>query len=303
MSLETTLRPFVGSHPLRALVAVAVLFFALLLPSALALVACVTTEVADGYLDAFRPVVYLEAGAQTDEADALVDELQSWSAVKSATVRTPGEAHADLNERLGPDETARLGVDEGMLPYSIVVEPTVPVFGHARLLADVSALEVRSHIARVDIPSGKAVEALSVARWMLAFGILLAVGSLLAGLGHLRDSLVRRAEHDAERRRLLEMFGATPGSLSRPILTGGVTVGAVAGVAATVALGLVLAVWYGAQPQLIGQSFRGSGGVWLTLFVPMAVGPLIGLAAGWLANRQLRGRLDFDELDLRDMLA
>ncbi|MFW5966542.1 MAG: cell division protein FtsX [Persicimonas sp.] len=301
MALQRSLRTVFREGRSETVTAAGVLVFALLVPTTMALVASMTIEVASGYLDAHRPVVYLEATEEGERAKALAEEIESWRAVSRARVRTPARARADLSERLGEEEMARLGVDDSMLPYSVIVEPAVPVLGHLDMVAETSALEVRSEVDTVDVPSGRAVEALSFARWVLLFGALVAFGAVAMGISHLRHYLVRLAESEEERRRLLTLFGAPPEAVARAALRRGLATGAVAGGVATVALAVLLALWYGAHPDLVGAEFRGSTAIWLTLLAPLGVGPLIGLVAGWLANRTIR-RTEVDELELRDML-
>lgn len=281
---------------------VAVLAFALLIPGICALIAAFIGDAAHSYLQAYRPIVYLSADVEQDEATTLAGELQSWPDVAEAKLRSPDEAFAQIESRLGADEVAKLGVSAHMLPYSVVLEPATPVVGHLDLIARVSGLEARMEVESVDLPSPQAARTLSFGRWVLILGAVLVVVLVVTAVGQVRAHLVRLAADRATERELLEIFGAPPAKLRRPTLVRGGTLGIWAGGIAFAGLFVLLLLWQDARPAILGVEHAASGWAWLATTSPILLGPLAGLLAGWFANRRLRARESRDELEIRSLL-
>src|SRR5690606_27018348 len=115
--------------------ATAVLAFTMLIPCLIAIFGVFFADTARSYLSAYHPVVYLSADAGETQAAALAEELGGWSGVAEVEVRAPDEAFDMLQERIGEQEISRLGVAPKMLPYSLVLVPTLPLIGHVDLIA------------------------------------------------------------------------------------------------------------------------------------------------------------------------
>ena len=96
------------------------------IPIALAALAMSSPVAAERWLSSYEPIVYLETSTSAEEAEALRAEIEAWSLVQSAEVRSPVEAHKVLQKRLGEGVVGDLGVTPAMLPTSVVVHPAVP---------------------------------------------------------------------------------------------------------------------------------------------------------------------------------
>jgi hypothetical protein len=280
---------------------VAVLAFALFLPCMVVLAAAFVGDAARSYLQAYQPIVYLSADADSTEADGLAAELGGWPMVAEAQVRTPNDAFKALHERLGSQEVAQLGVSATMLPYSVVLKPSTPVIGHLDLIASVSGLEARMEVESVDVPSPKAAQTLSFVRWLLWLGALLLVVLVVTGLGQASVYLLRLEDELATESELLALFGASPAKQRRATLVRAVTLGAWAGAVAFGGLLVMLLMWQDARPVLVGTSHGASTWSWLAVAVPLGLGPLFGLVAGWIANRSRPIDVKTDEMELQTL--
>jgi cell division transport system permease protein len=273
---------------LDTLASVAVLAMALLVPCVLALAAALSSEAAHSYLRAYRPVVYLQADAEQATGEALAEELAARTSVAEATLRTPEDALETLEQRLGSEEVAHLGISASMLPYSIVLEPALPVLGHLDLIAGVSGLQARAEVASVDLPSPQAARTLSFVRWLLVLAGAALIVLVLAALGQLRLYLMCLMDDHKRESHLLAVFGAPPSRLRRPTLMRGISVGLAAGVAAFGVLFILLLLWQNAREHVIGPTHVAAGFSWVVVAAPIILGPLAGLISGWLANRATR---------------
>jgi cell division protein FtsX len=281
---------------------VAVLSFALFLPCMVVLAAAFVGDAASSYLQAYRPVIYLSADAGNAEAAELADELSTWTTVGDAEIRTPDDAFETLQQRLGDQEVAKLGVSANMLPYSVILEPSTPVISHLDLIASVSGLEARMEVESVDVPSPRAAQTLSFVRWLLWLGALLLLVLVVTGISQARAYLLRLEDELAGESELLALFGAPPPKLSRPTLVRGVTIGAWAGAIAFGALFIMLLMWQDARPALVGIIHGSSAWSWAAVAVPVVLGPLFGVIAAWFANRSRRMDINIDEMELQRLL-
>jgi hypothetical protein len=286
---------------------IAVLAFALILPCMAVLAAAFVGDAARSYLEAYQPIVYLSSDAGSDEADEIAAELGGWPTVDDATVRTPDDAFAVLQERLGNQEVAKLGVSAKMLPYSVSLEPSTPVLGHLDLIAAVSGLEARMEVESIDVPSPRAAQTLSFVRWLLWLGGVLLVVLVATGIGQGRAYLLRLEDELQDESELLALFGAPPAKLSRATLVRGVTLGAWAGAVAFGGLFVLLLLWQDARPAVLGiahgtSAWSWSAWSWVAVAVPLVLGPLFGLIAAWIANRSRRMDVKIDEMELQTLL-
>lgn len=283
--------------------AVAVLAFALILPCVAVLAAAFVGDAAETYLDAYRPIVYLSADAKEAEATVLADELGEWTSVGEAKLRTPSEAFSQLQERLGNQEVAKLGVSAKMLPYSVELVPSTPVVGHLDLIAEASGLEARMEVESVDVPSAQAAKALSFVRWLLWLGAAMLIVLVITGISQVRGFLIRLADDSTRETELLALFGAPPSKLERASLVRGVTVGVWAGVIAFGALLTLLLMWQDARAVIVGVEHGASAWSWAVIAAPVLLGPLCGAVAGWFANRSRRKDNNDNDLDIQTLVS
>lgn len=285
-----------------SLSATSVLAFSMLIPCLVAIFGVVCADTARSYLRAYQPVVYLSAGAGETQAATLAEELGDWSGVAEVEVRAPEQAFDTLRERLGEQEVSRLGITPKMLPYSLVLVPTLPLIGHVDLIARVEGLPARAHVATVDVPSAKAVRTLIAARWLITFGAGVLLVLLWVGTAQTRIHLAQLAEDEAQEAYLLALFGAPGAEFRRATLTRGLTLGLWAGLLSSILLVLLLFIWHYARPAIFGLEDAILGWAWLIIVVPILLGPAVGFLAAGLVNRKRLNRNKTDELGLEILL-
>lgn len=285
------IRPALQACRQRRLETAAIVFcvsLALLIPGALATGWAALDDFATTWLTDFEPIVYLRAEPESGAYASLARELEGWPEVAEARLRTPAEAYADLETRLGAERLAELAIRPNMLPTSIVLTPRTPVGGHVDLVASVSALEVRPLVHSVEVPGPMASRLLTLGGLVgvLVFVLMLvgAITSVVLTASYLKRLLVEeQAMNDA-----LELFGASSSSLRHPTLARGVWLGFWAGLIASAVLigGLfvasgVFAIHPGVQTPLVQA--------WPVATIPMFIGPALGLAAGaWTVSDRRR---------------
>ncbi|AWV88326.1 permease-like cell division protein FtsX [Bradymonas sediminis] len=282
--------------------ATTVLAFSMIIPCLIALFGVFFADTAKSYLSVYRPVVYLSAEAGEAQAKQLAEEVGKWSGVGEVEVRAPQQAFETLQQRVGEQEVSRLGVTPKMLPYSLVLVPTVPLVGHIDLIAQVEGLPARTHVATVDVPSAKAARTLIAARWLLTAGIVLLFVVLIIGIAQMRILLMQLADDEEKEARLLAFFGAPESGFRRATLTRGVTLGLWAGLLALILLAMMLFIWHYARPAIFGLEDATLGWAWLIIVVPILLGPAAGFLAAGLVNRKRLKRNDTDDLGLEILL-
>ncbi len=265
---------------------VAALAFALILPGMVVFCSYSAAQLGDQWLEAFRPLVYLQAEAGEAEADELAGEIRAWSSVDDVEIRTPSEAHEAARERLGDEELAEVGVESSMFPYSLTVVPASRWGNDVELVSRIRGLETREFVETVDVPSQRVGRILSWVRWAGVGGGML----LLAALGFATWLLatflrgIRRARRS--QLRVLERFGAEPGELRRGTWVRGLTIGIWAGIAAFgCTLGMAIAwrafidgFW---RPLSVDSYWH-----WIVVGAPLLIAPGLGLLVGVWGSRR-----------------
>src|SRR5690554_141059 len=285
-----------------SLSATSVLAFSMLIPCLIAIFGVFFADTARSYLSAYRPVVYLSAEAGEPQAAALAEELGGWSGVAQVEVRAPSQAFDTLQERIGEQEVSRLGVTPKMLPYNLVLVPTLPLVGHVDLIARVEGLPARAHIATVDVPSAKAARTLIAARWLVTFGVAVLLVLLWVGIAQTRIHLMQLADDETQEAHLLALFGAPGAEFRRATLTRGLTLGLWAGLLGSILLVLMLFNWHYARPAIFGLEDATLGWAWLIIVAPVLLGPAAGFLAAGLVNRKRLNRHKTDDLGLEILL-
>ena len=290
-------------HLSETLGVVGVLVLALSIPAFLILAVVIGSDVAEARLGAYRPVVYLDAGVQEDEAIELRDEIAAWTGVDDVLVRTPDDAFELMKERLGEEEVAELGLASSMFPYSLVVEPQNPVLGRVELVARVSGLEARGTVDAVDVPQGRAKRALDFFFWVLVGAGGVGALCIILAWVNVRSFVLDLMRRQYDEWRLLVSFGASPRVFRRVNMVRGVTLGVVGGL---VAFGLMLGglvLWRAYQADLVGVTTAGSLSTWFVVLAPIIVGMAVGWSAGVFANRKrLTEESEADQLGITHLL-
>lgn len=242
-------------------------------------------SVSEGWFESFVPAVYLEADVDDQKPAALAEELRDWSQVRDVDIEGPEVAFERLEEHLGDDEVRDLEVDEQMMPIRLVVHPQVWRPGSVEMLARAEALEERDYVVAVDVPSSRVAETVDRGRLVVWAVGAVAVVVLVAAMASLAMLLGRLRERERREHHLLEVFGASPGSLRLASLWRGMFVGAVAGVVAGVAfVGWSLLV-DDVVARIAGESAMSAGRSALWASALAGAGLSIGGLVGWLCGR------------------
>ena len=267
-------------------VAVAMWFGAALVMSGVQLHQGATT-----WWEDFAPAVYLEPGISEEAVEAMAEEIAGWSSVAAVEVMDAEEMLALLQGHLGDEEVE---VTAMMMPTRLVVEPQIWRPAEVEVLARLEALEVRSSVIAVDAPRPGALAWLEQARRVALGALVMALLGLLGALVGLGVLLRRLQELERRENHLLEVFGASPSSLSRPAVWRGTTLGIAAGVVGGGALLPWALFLENLMEELVGAGAIGAleAAVWAGVLV--VVGAVLGGATGWICGRP-SGRTDRDE--------
>lgn len=282
---------------------IGVLVLALTIPAVLVLGVVIGKDVASARLEAYRPVVYLDASAGEEEAAQLRDEISAWTGVDNVQTRSPADAFSLMRERLGDDEVAELGLSESMFPWSLVVQPQNPVLGRIDLIARMSGLEARGAVDAVDVPEERAKRFLDFFFWVLVCaGILVAVCFFVA-LANVRAYVLSLMRRQYDEWRLLVSFGASPREFRRVNVVRGMSLGALGGIASFGLLLAALLLWRTYQQDLVGVAQTGSFSSWFVILAPIIIGLMLGWVAGIFANRErLTQESEVDALGITHLL-
>lgn len=272
-----------SEHRLETSAVVVTMILALFVPSFLGLVALLSHDAGAAWLEAYRPIVYLEPDASEESVARLAAEMSEWPGVESVEVRQPEDAYAVLDERLGADELDSLGVTASMFPVSLEVIPRYPVAGHVDFVAEVASLEARMEVDAVDVPSSVALRLVSAANLMAMVAGVLGLLALLAAGVALSAYLRRLRELETDLEAVLGIFGAYPHDIRRPTLIRGTVLGLWSGIGVTVLLSATLAIWQAQAPPAIGLEAFISPWTWPLAAIPVLAGPALGAVVGWLS--------------------
>lgn len=258
----------------------------LAIPLSIGLAAICARSAAADWLRAYTPIVYLQPDVTDQQTQALAREVTGWRFVDKAEVRTPQQAAADLEHRLGKGAVRELGITAPMLPTSIVVHPAVPIAGHIDIVSRVAGLQARQEVDSVEVPSSGAMRAIRYAAFGLGIGALLGLGGLVAALVLLLSFLTRLRETDDEVDRVLALFGARTGALRRPTIIRGLAVGGWCGLIVTFVGCGGLVAWRFWAPAVMGIHLSLPNVVWPVVASPLLIVPLVGFLSGVGASRE-----------------
>ena len=256
----------------------------LAIPLSLSLISLTAYETAEQWLSRYTPIVYLAPGTSDEAAAKLAAEVRAWPLVANADVRAPGDAYRALEARLGADSMQQLGVTEGMLPTSIVLQPAVAVIGHIDLVARTSGLEARMEVDSVEVPSASAMRVVHFAALGMLLAVVLAILGLASAAILLLSFFERLRSVDDETDRVLALFGAHPSELRRPSLVRGLAIGAGCGAAVSGGAVMGLLVWQLYGPHVVGIDVSLPVAAWSAAAIPLVLVPVIAFVAAWRAS-------------------
>jgi cell division protein FtsX len=258
----------------------------LAIPLSIALVSLCTRSAVEDWLGEYTPIVYLQPETSPEAATELANEIAEWPLVATASVREPKQAHADLVRRLGDESVEELGVTVGMLPASVVIEPSVPVVGHIDLVSRVAGLDARMEVHSVEIPSSEAMQAVELTATALVVAGLLALFGLFAAAVLILSYLERLRRGDDESDRVFALFGAYRSELRRPTIVRGLAMGAWCGAIVTFVSCFGLLAWQIYAPHVMGVDISLPGGAWSVAVTPVLLVPIIGFFVAVHASRE-----------------
>lgn len=288
-----------GEQPATTAAAILALAAWLWMAAASATVYLQLKPTADAWFERSAPVVYLQPGAAEADIDELAREIEQWSQVEHTEFRSSEELLEALEERIGEEDTAALGIDGTVMPSGLVVVPRIWWADGVEFGERLETLVDRQSVVGIDAPEGRFVEWLRRGRTAsVAVAICVVVG-LAATLVMFGAVLRRMQRREWREKHLLEVFGASPASLKRATLVRGTAVGLAAGlVGATGYLPWTLIV----DEMAVGVAGAGelspveaaAGAVGIA-----AVGLVIGVAAGWLCRGATK---ETDERAMKSLL-
>jgi len=174
------------------------------------------------------------------------------------------------------------------MPASFVLVPSTPVTGHIELISLTAGLEARDTVDAVSVPDATAVRILSILSLLGFIGALLGVLGLAVFTVVIGEYLIRLQRAEQAQNDVLLMFGAQGRSLRKPSIIRGVVLGLWSGGLATFTLMVALAIWQSVITSVLGGS-ASLVHAWPVAVVPLCVGPLIGVLAGfWVSTPERR---------------
>lgn len=255
---------------------------ALTLPSLLLLTTARAESHLATWLTSYHPVVYIQEGTSPEQITLLHDELRARADIAAITKRSPADALAQLQTSLGPEHVTHLGLSEAMLPTSLVITPQVPLHGHITLASSLAALEARPEVAVVDLPDKDALKLISVARSISLMALLLAIALLTTATILTRAFLATIQRESRRELELLELFGASRASLSRPTRARAMLLVGASGAASSLLL-LLAQLNIDRWARAISGLDAAAPITWLVVASPLLLAPLLGLLIGRLA--------------------
>jgi cell division transport system permease protein len=232
-------------------------------------------------------VVYLEAGTDEAQAQALGAELAGIDGVEHVDYVAPAAAASRLRAALGGHDELLDGVDDDALPASLEITLAPGLRDVAAAHPVVDALRGAPGVEDVEIvgPWVEQVDAVLAALDGAAWALLAVLGAVAIWVT--AASVRVRLQGLAEEARVASLLGASGGFIRGPVLLQGLVQGLVGGVLAILGL---LAVYRLAMPGLsaaLGEAF----GALEVSFLPadnvlavIAAGAGLGLVGGWLAS-------------------
>ncbi|WP_413113090.1 permease-like cell division protein FtsX [Thaumasiovibrio sp. DFM-14] len=276
-------------RPLGNVLTVAVIAFALTLPSCLFVLVKNVMQVHAQLPHSSQISVYMQGEPTAAERERLLKAWTTWEEVSGVSYISPEQGIVEFSEYQGFAQALPL-LDGNPLPGVFVVQPVSDVLDEVLLLAQRFAAENRVADVRLDsdwIERFSAIQQLLVVLAMVFSGLMLLVVFLVIG-----NSLRLQVANEKARIQIMKLVGATDRDILRPYLYTGVWYGVVgATMAWLLAFGTVLlveksvnalAMVYGATFSLHGLGLEES--MWLLISAA-----LLGVIAAQLsARRHLR---------------
>ncbi|WP_087020514.1 permease-like cell division protein FtsX [Thaumasiovibrio subtropicus] len=278
-----------GARPLGNVLTIAVLAFALTLPTCLYLLAKNVLLVSDALPRSSQLTVYLTHVPSDSQRDVMLTEWRSWSKVDSVTYISPDEGIEEFYQFQGFAEAIPL-LDNNPLPGVMVVEPVSEALDDVVMLAQ--RLSAEEGVDDVRMDSDWIERFVGIKAVLIKLALVFSVLMLLVVFLVIGNTLRLQVLDEKSRIQVMKLVGATDADILRPYLYTGIGyAGFAAAIAWSMAAGITLLVdqsvieladLYGATFRLSGMGIEETG-----LLFGAAI--LLGLMAGQLsAQRHLR---------------
>ncbi|MGR5066168.1 permease-like cell division protein FtsX [Photobacterium sp. DNB22_13_2] len=278
-------------RPLGNILTLAVLAFALTLPTSFYLFAKNVTLVAQVWQNPTQMTVYLEPGRSAGQAKQLYDELAQWPEVASVESISPEQGLVEFRQQAGFEQALSL-LDDNPLPAVLIVKPAEAWQLDAKATELASRLRLENGVDEVRLDSDwlqrlAAIKQLVIILAMIISGLMLFAVFLIVG-----NTLRLQVLNQRDEIQVMKLVGATDSFILRPYLYTGVWYGLIGGVAAWILTALVAMLLDGAVAHLANlydSPFRMVGLGWDESLILVMISTFLGLLAARLsAGRHLK---------------
>ncbi|MGF1868536.1 permease-like cell division protein FtsX [Photobacterium indicum] len=278
-------------RPLGNILTLAVLAFALTLPSTFYLLAKNVTLVAQAWQNPTQLTLYLDNNASEQVGADFSEQLQSWPEIEAVTYISPDKGLEDFREHAGFEQALSL-LDENPLPAVIIVRPAPDWQNNEQAAQLATKIRTEPTVDEVRLDSDwlqrlAAIQDLSVTLALLMSGLMLFAVFLIVG-----NTLRLQVLNQKDRIQVMKMVGATDSFILRPYLYVGVWYGLIGAVIAWVLTTIVTILLDSAVEKLAmlyDSNFRLVGLSWDESLILMMTAAFLGLlAARFSAGRHLK---------------
>ncbi|MGF1738038.1 permease-like cell division protein FtsX [Photobacterium satsumensis] len=278
-------------RPLGNILTLAVLAFALTLPTSFYLFAKNVTMVAQVWQNPTQMTVYLESGTPAGQVKQLHDELAQWPEIASLESISPEQGLVEFRQQAGFEQALSL-LDDNPLPPVLIIKPAEAWQLDAKATELASRLRLQTRVDEVRLDSDwlqrlAAIKQLVVILAMIISGLMLFAVFLIVG-----NTLRLQVLNQRDEIQVMKLVGATDSFILRPYLYTGVWYGLIGGVAAWVLTALVAMLLDGAVAHLANlydSPFRMVGLGWDESLILLMISVFLGLLAARLsAGRHLK---------------
>ncbi|QUJ67350.1 permease-like cell division protein FtsX [Photobacterium sp. GJ3] len=278
-------------RPLGNVLTLAVLAFALTLPSCFYLAAKNISIVSAAWQNPTQLTVYLREGTRDSEARQLQESIASWAEVSQAEYISPEQGLDEFREHAGFAQALSL-LDENPLPAVLVIKPIDAWQSTVQATVLAEKLSEQSGVDDVRLDSDWLQRLDAIKQLSVSLAMLMAVLMLLAVFLIVGNTLRLQLQNQKDAVQVMKLVGATNRYILRPFLYTGAWYGLLSSLAALVLTALVCLMLEGAVDKLAalyGSDFHLIGLAWDECLLLIMLSSLLGvLAARLSAGRHLK---------------
>ncbi|KLV05748.1 MULTISPECIES: permease-like cell division protein FtsX [Photobacterium] len=278
-------------RPLGNFLTLAVLAFALTLPTTFYLFAKNLVLVGQAWQNPTQLTLYLSPASKGTAAENLRDELAKWPEIASVDYISPQQGMEEFRQQAGFEQALSL-LDDNPLPGVLVVEPGAQWQQPEQATQLASRLRSQAMIDEVRLDSDwlqrlVAIKQLVVTLAMVISGLMLMAVFLIVG-----NTLRLQVLNQRDEVQVMKLVGATDSFILRPFLYTGVWYGVIGGAVAcllTLVITLLLDSAVTSLAGLYDSRFRLVGLGWDESLILLMLAAFLGLLAARLsAARHLK---------------